>query len=263
MRLYSYFGTAAPPGSGHRFVKARRWPASEQQKRRSAFMSVSPERGMQSLSCTHAAAIDQSLVCDGGPYQPRPAANRSREGVPTRSVVGGGGSCVIPLPSSLVLLGIASIRRSAGVEAGQRPADDEVGCRRQPSKGPPLPEYPRPQLVRKRWQNLNGLWQFAFAKDEGSRRRSARNSTGAILVPFPVESALSGVMKHGRARLVSAHVHRAEGMGRPARAAALRRRRLGGDGLRQRQEDRQPPRRLRSVLLRHHRRLEEGRRRRK
>ena len=29
-----------------------------------------------------------------------------------------------------------------------------------------LPEYPRPQLVREKWQNLNGLWQFAVAKDK-------------------------------------------------------------------------------------------------
>src|SRR5262245_1236446 len=33
-----------------------------------------------------------------------------------------------------------------------------------PKKGPPLPEYPRPQFVRKEWQNLNGLWQYAEAK---------------------------------------------------------------------------------------------------
>src|SRR5205807_3632267 len=29
-----------------------------------------------------------------------------------------------------------------------------------------LPEYPRPQLVREKWQNLNGLWQFAVAKEK-------------------------------------------------------------------------------------------------
>jgi hypothetical protein len=54
------------------------------------------------------------------------------------------------------------------------------------------PEYPRPQLVRKEWQNLNGLWDYAIRpKDE------IRPATfdGKILVPFPIESALSGVMK--------------------------------------------------------------------
>src|SRR6266567_3560630 len=56
------------------------------------------------------------------------------------------------------------------------------------------PEYPRPQLVRKDWLNLNGLWQLAFAKEADSV--PAGNSLPErILVPFPVESALSGVMK--------------------------------------------------------------------
>src|SRR5947209_11174856 len=58
------------------------------------------------------------------------------------------------------------------------------------------PEYPRPQLVRKEWQNLNGLWQFSFAK-EGEEPPFGKSLSGEILVPFPVESALSGVMKHG------------------------------------------------------------------
>jgi beta-galactosidase/beta-glucuronidase len=57
-----------------------------------------------------------------------------------------------------------------------------------------LPEYPRPQLVRKDWQNLNGLWQFAFGK-KGEVAPFGKELSGQILVPFPVESALSGVMK--------------------------------------------------------------------
>jgi hypothetical protein len=56
------------------------------------------------------------------------------------------------------------------------------------------PEYPRPQMVRKDWQNLNGLWQFAMAK-EGEEPPAAKDLDGRILVPFPVQSALSGVMK--------------------------------------------------------------------
>jgi hypothetical protein len=58
-----------------------------------------------------------------------------------------------------------------------------------------LPEYPRPQMVRKDWQNLNGLWQLAFAK-EGEEAPVGKNLPEQILVPFPVESALSGLMKH-------------------------------------------------------------------
>ncbi|PWU12724.1 MAG: beta-galactosidase [Verrucomicrobia bacterium] len=53
------------------------------------------------------------------------------------------------------------------------------------------PEYPRPQMVRSEWLNLNGLWDLAItAKDSKPETFSIQ-----ILVPFPVESALSGVMK--------------------------------------------------------------------
>ncbi len=56
-----------------------------------------------------------------------------------------------------------------------------------------LPEYPRPQMVRERWQNLNGLWDYAITARTDERRPDAW--TGKILVPYPIESALSGVMK--------------------------------------------------------------------
>jgi len=61
-----------------------------------------------------------------------------------------------------------------------------------------LPEYPRPQLVRERWQNLNGEWQFAPA-EEGEEAPVGRELARKIVVPFPVESVLSGVgEKHER-----------------------------------------------------------------
>src|SRR6185312_2278989 len=57
------------------------------------------------------------------------------------------------------------------------------------------PEYPRPQMVRSEWQSLNGLWQFAAAR-EGEQPPVGKDLKEQILVPFPVESSLSGVMRH-------------------------------------------------------------------
>ncbi|SHN45743.1 glycoside hydrolase family 2 protein [Chitinophaga sp. CF418] len=55
-----------------------------------------------------------------------------------------------------------------------------------------LPAYPRPQMVRNEWQNLNGLWQYAITSKDAARPAQFE---GQILVPFPLESALSGVKK--------------------------------------------------------------------
>ncbi|MHA8062960.1 glycoside hydrolase family 2 protein [Aquirufa aurantiipilula] len=55
-----------------------------------------------------------------------------------------------------------------------------------------LPEYPRPQMVRDQWQNLNGLWDYTIL-DKGANIPS--QFEGKILVPFAVESSLSGVQK--------------------------------------------------------------------
>ncbi len=53
-------------------------------------------------------------------------------------------------------------------------------------------EYPRPQLVRKEWKNLNGLWDYAIT-NKGENRPT--NFQGKILVPYCIESSLSGVQK--------------------------------------------------------------------
>jgi hypothetical protein len=58
-----------------------------------------------------------------------------------------------------------------------------------------LPEYPRPQMQREKWLNLNGIWQFSAAQAD-DKPPVNKILDGRILVPFPVESALSGVGKH-------------------------------------------------------------------
>ena len=92
----------------------------------------------------------------------------------------------------LLAIGIGSL---SGPTAGQwQPAPGPLLTRWAADVSPDraLPEYPRPQLVRRDWLTLNGLWDYAI------RPRAEAVPTafdGRILVPFPVESALSGVMK--------------------------------------------------------------------
>src|SRR5665647_122551 len=57
-----------------------------------------------------------------------------------------------------------------------------------------LPEYPRPQMQRSDWQSLNGLWQYTILAKSDAEDIPA-SFQGNILVPFAIESALSGVEK--------------------------------------------------------------------
>jgi hypothetical protein len=55
-----------------------------------------------------------------------------------------------------------------------------------------LPEYPRPQLTRPNWTNLNGQWQYAILP---KGHTAPKQHDGVILVPYALESFLSGVQK--------------------------------------------------------------------
>ncbi|MEA1887482.1 MAG: glycoside hydrolase family 2 TIM barrel-domain containing protein [Bacteroidota bacterium] len=55
----------------------------------------------------------------------------------------------------------------------------------------PWPEYPRPMMMRETWSNLNGLWKYAITPKD----QEPGEWEGEILVPYPLESALSGVRK--------------------------------------------------------------------
>jgi tetratricopeptide (TPR) repeat protein len=55
-----------------------------------------------------------------------------------------------------------------------------------------LEDYPRPQMIRNNWKNLNGLWQYAITEKGVALPKTY---DGDILVPYPIESALSGVKK--------------------------------------------------------------------
>jgi hypothetical protein len=82
----------------------------------------------------------------------------------------------------------------AAEENGWRPAPGPLRTRwaRNVSPARVHPEYPRPQMVRRAWQNLNGLWEYAVQPREA---KTFSRAEGQILVPFPIESALSGVGK--------------------------------------------------------------------
>jgi beta-galactosidase/beta-glucuronidase len=53
-------------------------------------------------------------------------------------------------------------------------------------------EYPRPQMTRPDWLNLNGLWEYWITE---RTEKTQRKREGEILVPYPIESALSGVKR--------------------------------------------------------------------
>ncbi len=93
----------------------------------------------------------------------------------------------------LTLLLAAGSILNAPAQAWQ-PAGDKIKTAWADEVDPacPLPEYPRPTLVRPAWQNLNGLWDYAIRPADAPQPELF---DGKILVPYPVESSLSGVQR--------------------------------------------------------------------
>jgi hypothetical protein len=92
--------------------------------------------------------------------------------------------------------GIIMLLVPVGVEAGaQKPARARFATRWAAEVGPgnALPDYPRPMMVRKEWLNLNGLWEYAITPAGVADSSKPDRYSGTILVPFCVESSLSGV----------------------------------------------------------------------
>lgn len=81
----------------------------------------------------------------------------------------------------------------AGLATAQyKPAGDKIKTRWAQEVTPDnvLPEYPRPLMTRSEWKNLNGLWNFSTTPRDG---KTPSSYEGQILVPFCIESSLSGV----------------------------------------------------------------------
>ena len=92
----------------------------------------------------------------------------------------------------MIFLGVVIMMSS--MEAQWKPAGDKIKTKWAADINPDkvLPEYPRPIMERSEWKNLNGLWDYSI-RPFGSARPAEYD--GKILVPFAVESSLSGVMR--------------------------------------------------------------------
>jgi len=89
---------------------------------------------------------------------------------------------------------LCALAFTVGVQAQWKPAGDKIKTKWAEEINPKnvLPEYPRPLLERSDWVNLNGEWDYAI-KPKGQVEPISFD--GKILVPFAIESSLSGVQK--------------------------------------------------------------------
>ncbi|MEU5764560.1 AbfB domain-containing protein [Streptomyces asoensis] len=97
----------------------------------------------------------------------------------------------------LVLAGAAALTATGTATAAAqawtpKPAPMTTPWTNQVPTDTPLPEYPRPQLTRPDWANLNGIWDFAVTPADAAQPTSFPEQ---IRVPFAAESALSGIQR--------------------------------------------------------------------
>lgn len=94
---------------------------------------------------------------------------------------------MVPIAAALIVATVATVAR-----AQDSLPHLQTRWAAQVSADHPLPEYPRPQMVRANWLNLNGRWDYAV-RDSGAPRPETFD--GKIVVPFAIQSQLSGVRK--------------------------------------------------------------------
>ena len=92
------------------------------------------------------------------------------------------------------ILSLVCMLCSLSLSAQWKPAGDRIktSWAEQIDPANVLPEYPRPIMERGEWKNLNGLWQYAVVK---KGEQTPQSFEGQILVPFAIESSLSGVAR--------------------------------------------------------------------
>ncbi|WP_182906893.1 AbfB domain-containing protein [Microbispora sp. H13382] len=106
-------------------------------------------------------------------------------------------SALLLTAACLILTGLTGLTVPAASAAVWQPKTPPLSTpwTAQVSPANALPDYPRPQLVRSDWLNLNGVWEFTGAPNLDSPP-VGRTLPEGVLVPYPIESALSGIKRH-------------------------------------------------------------------
>ena len=106
------------------------------------------------------------------------------------------GKILMKLPVRFAASLLAFLLASCLAWADWKPVGDKIKTRWAQKVTPDNAwrEYPRPQMVREDWQNLNGLWDYTVRQRSAPENNTAPETwVGKILVPYCIESSLSGV----------------------------------------------------------------------